>query len=101
MSPRLHAIGAKTVDGVVATIDNPPMNLVNEPFYDDPIALLDASDADRDLKVIVSSSADPDYFLLRAMYRMLRTTQPPSPDPAGRVIVLGAHFSAASQTRGR
>ena len=42
------------------------MNFVSGPFYDDLIALLDASDDDRDLKVIVFSSADPDYFLSRA-----------------------------------
>ena len=42
------------------------MNFVDASFYDDLIALLDTVDADRNLKVIVFSSTDPDYFLSRA-----------------------------------
>ena len=61
------AIKIEVDRGVVfATIDNPPMNFVSAPFYDGLIDLLDAVDADRSLKVIVFSSADPDYFLSRA-----------------------------------
>ena len=67
MGSSAAVINTKTESGVVfATIDNPPFNLIDGPFYDHLIALLDRIDADRDLKVIVFSSADPEYFLSRA-----------------------------------
>ncbi|WP_314194664.1 enoyl-CoA hydratase/isomerase family protein [uncultured Arthrobacter sp.] len=45
------------------SISNPPVNLVNSRFIIDMHELLDAAEADSDLKVIVFESANPDYFL--------------------------------------
>ena len=65
--PKTKAIRTRVEKGVVfATIDNPPMSLVDGSFYDSLIVSLETLDVDRDLKVVVFSSADPDYFLSRA-----------------------------------
>jgi enoyl-CoA hydratase/carnithine racemase len=49
---------------LVATIDNPPTNLVGGPFIVALIALVDALEHDEATKVIVFRSADPDFFLM-------------------------------------
>jgi enoyl-CoA hydratase/carnithine racemase len=48
----------------IATIDNPPTNLVGGPFIGGLIALIDAVEQDSDVKVVVFRSADPDFFLM-------------------------------------
>jgi enoyl-CoA hydratase/carnithine racemase len=54
------------VDAGVATvtIDNPPFNLVNAGFSDGLRELLDATEPDEDVRVLVFVSADPDFFLM-------------------------------------
>ena len=49
---------------LVATIDNPPTNLVGGPFISALIALVDALERDEATKVVVFRSADPDFFLM-------------------------------------
>ena len=54
------------VDAGVATvtIDNPPTNLVNAAFGQSLNALLDAAEGDSGIRVLVFTSADPDFFLM-------------------------------------
>jgi enoyl-CoA hydratase/carnithine racemase len=49
---------------LVATIDNPPTNLVGGPFIVALIAFMDALTRDDTTKVVVFRSADPDFFLM-------------------------------------
>ncbi|MFD9669133.1 enoyl-CoA hydratase/isomerase family protein [Rhodococcus sp. NPDC059968] len=46
-----------------ATIDNPPINLIDQPFVRDLIDLLDELDVDPQVRVVVFRSADPDFFM--------------------------------------
>jgi len=46
-----------------ATIENPPINLVDRPFVRDLVELLDELDGSPDIGVAVFSSADEDFFL--------------------------------------
>jgi len=48
----------------MVTIDHPPTNLVDGAFVGALIQLLDAFDADDDVRAVVFSSADPDFFLM-------------------------------------
>ena len=52
-------------DGVAeVVIDHPPTNLVDAAFIGGLIGLLDALEADDSARVVVFSSADPDFFLM-------------------------------------
>jgi enoyl-CoA hydratase/carnithine racemase len=46
------------------TVDHPPSNLVDGEFVGALIQLLDACDVDEQVRVLVFSSADPDFFLM-------------------------------------
>lgn len=47
-----------------ATIENPPINLIDQFFVRDLISLFDELDADQDgVRVVVFRSADPDFFI--------------------------------------
>jgi enoyl-CoA hydratase/carnithine racemase len=46
------------------TIDHPPTNLVDGAFLTALVGLLDACDRDDSLRVVVFTSADPDFFLM-------------------------------------
>ncbi len=46
-----------------ATIDNPPLNLFDQEMSDALVALMDELEKDKEIKVIVFDSADPDYFI--------------------------------------
>ena len=58
----LHAEISAGVAEVV--IDHPPTNLVDGAFIIGLVALLDALEADDSARVVVFSSADPDFFLM-------------------------------------
>ncbi|HQS45622.1 MAG: enoyl-CoA hydratase [Rhizobiales bacterium 24-66-13] len=51
-------------------IDNPPINLYDPEMFAELRLLMDAIEASRDLKVVVFSSANPDYFI--AHYDVVR-----------------------------
>lgn len=53
------------IDGrlAVATISNPPINIITPPLYAELAALVGELKADPDLTVVVFKSADPDFFL--------------------------------------
>ncbi|GAA4622604.1 enoyl-CoA hydratase/isomerase family protein [Actinoallomurus vinaceus] len=45
------------------TLDNPPINTVDDQMYDEVFDLVEAMDAEPALKVVTFESANPDYFL--------------------------------------
>jgi enoyl-CoA hydratase/carnithine racemase len=64
MSWNYSTIRAELRSGVLwATIDNPPINLIDERFVADLIALLDDTEADGSVRVVVFRSADRDFFI--------------------------------------
>jgi enoyl-CoA hydratase/carnithine racemase len=46
-----------------ATINNPPMNLIGTEFVTDLVSLIELLDKAEQYRVVVFSSADPDYFI--------------------------------------
>jgi len=64
MSATLETIGVRQEQGVVfASLQAPPMNLIGPELVRDLVALIERSEADESLQVLVFSSADPDYFI--------------------------------------
>ncbi len=61
----------------VATIDHPPSNLVDGPFFIALLDLLAALEADDAVRVLVLRSADPDFFLMHGDVDMLKDLAPP------------------------
>jgi enoyl-CoA hydratase/carnithine racemase len=61
------------VDGGVAwaTIDHPPMNLWDSVLTSDLVALIGAFEADGESRVLVLTSADPEYFIAHADVEMI------------------------------
>jgi enoyl-CoA hydratase/carnithine racemase len=45
------------------TIENPPINLYDPEMFAELNVLMDAIDADKEVKVAVFESANPDYFV--------------------------------------
>lgn len=58
---RLHAEIANRVARI--TIDNPPINLMNQELYVELLKLSAELEADANLSVVVLKSADPDFFI--------------------------------------
>lgn len=48
---------------LVATIKNPPVNVMTLPLYQDLVAFTAAVAVDEEVKVVVMQSADPDFFI--------------------------------------
>ncbi|MFB6874895.1 enoyl-CoA hydratase/isomerase family protein [Streptomyces sp. NPDC056323] len=64
MSWNYSTIRAELRNGVLwATIDNPPVNLIDERFVADLIALLDDTEAHGGVRVVVFRSGDSDFFI--------------------------------------
>ncbi|WP_263377364.1 enoyl-CoA hydratase/isomerase family protein [Granulicella paludicola] len=72
----------------VVTFDNPPINIYDPEMFAELNVLLDTLDSDRDVKVIVLESANPDFFI--AHYDFLRADV--MPDQPG-----AAEFTAWSR----
>ena len=63
----LSTIGVEVDDGVAwATIDNPPINLWDAAFSADLFRLVDAVEADDDVRVLVLASAHSEFFVAHA-----------------------------------
>src|ERR1700733_5030439 len=45
------------------TLDNPPINLIDDSMYDELHDLMDAIEANPDLKIVTFESANPDFFI--------------------------------------
>jgi enoyl-CoA hydratase/carnithine racemase len=68
----LHCTRVDVDDGVAwATIDHPPMNLWDPALTSDLVALIGGFEADRDSRVLVLTSADPEYFIAHADVEMI------------------------------
>ena len=73
-------------------IDHPPTNLVDAAFIVALAALLDELEGDRDVRVVVFSSADPDFFLMHGdvhgILAMPTVTSTPAvaPNPAAALF---------------
>jgi enoyl-CoA hydratase/carnithine racemase len=79
-------------DGVATvTIDHPPTNLVDGTFIGALIGLLDACDDDAGVRVIVFTSADPDFFLMHGDVEAILAI-PSSTDPVSIPNVAALTF---------
>ncbi len=63
------------------TIDNPPMNLINRPFWEDMERFFTEVQTDDDVRVIVFQSSDPKFFISHFDVSLL-TDYPDDPAPA-------------------
>jgi len=61
-----------------ATIDHPPMNLWDSAFTGDLVGLIAAFEADDEARVLVLSSADPEFFIAHADVAMIMDLPPES-----------------------
>lgn len=65
-----------------ATIDHPPLHLVNWPFLSSVRDLLDQVEADRSIRVLVFDSADAEFFLMHGDVEQILGSTPPEGDAA-------------------
>jgi enoyl-CoA hydratase/carnithine racemase len=64
MAYELKLIGVEVLDGVaIATIDNPPINIMTLPLFGELIQLGKIVADDDDVRVLILKSADPDFFI--------------------------------------
>ncbi|TFV33740.1 hypothetical protein E4K10_39930 [Streptomyces sp. T1317-0309] len=85
-----------------ATLDNPPLNLIDEKFVTDLIALLDETEADDSARVVVFRSADPDFFVPHVdIQRIPQYTAKAATSGGPDDISLGALYRRLSEARSR
>jgi enoyl-CoA hydratase/carnithine racemase len=89
----LTCLGVDVDDGVAwATIDHPPMNLWDAALTGDLVALIGAFEADEQARVLVLTSADPEYFIAHADVAMIlalpadATATPGRPAPVNQLL---------------
>ncbi|MCX4579940.1 enoyl-CoA hydratase/isomerase family protein [Streptomyces sp. NBC_01571] len=83
-----------------ATIDNPPVNLIDERLVTDLVALLDSTDTDGDVRVVVFRSADPDFFISHVdLKRIPQYTAAAATSGGPDDVSLGALFRRLSEAR--
>lgn len=101
MSGPYQTMSTEMRNGVLwATIDNPPMNLVNERFVLDLIALLDDTQADESCRVVVFRSADPDFFIPHVdMTQIAEYTAAAASSGGPDDVSLGALYRRLSEAR--
>lgn len=81
------------VGGVVtATIDSPPLNLVDGAFIGGLLALLATLESDPSVRVAVFTSADPDFFLMHGDVRQMLAVIPSPDEPATRPNIAATTF---------
>lgn len=83
MDAQVLRIAADEPGVVVVTIDNPPLQLLDGPFFVDLLSVLDRLDADSGVRAVVWESADPDFFLMHGDVEMMVGIPPeirPAPD---------------------
>ncbi len=75
----LECLEVSLDDGVATVaIDHPPLNLFDLPLIRDMDALARKLEADRDVRVAVIKSANPDFFIAHADVEMISQQQPSS-----------------------
>jgi enoyl-CoA hydratase/carnithine racemase len=82
------------LDGGVATvtIDHPPTNLVDGALLGGLTGLLDACDRDDAVRVVVFTSADPDFFLMHGDVEAILAAPAASADPVTEPNVAALTF---------
>jgi enoyl-CoA hydratase/carnithine racemase len=83
----------------VATIDNPPTNLVGGPFIGALIALVDVLERAGTTKVIVFRSADPDFFLMHGDVEQLVNAPRRAYEPATAANIAASTFQRLRTSR--
>ncbi|MEW6269158.1 MAG: enoyl-CoA hydratase/isomerase family protein [Thermodesulfobacteriota bacterium] len=87
-----QALRVEIVRGVAwVTIDHPPINLFDLPLFLDIGQLVPLVEDDRDVRVIVFQSADPDFFIAHADVNWILTlpeTKPPKLTEIGPFVAL-------------
>ncbi|MBW8698574.1 Short-chain-enoyl-CoA hydratase [Streptomyces sp. MBT84] len=101
MSWDYSTIRTELRNGVLwATLDNPPLNLIDEKFVADLIALLDETEADNSARVVVFRSADPDFFVPHVdIQRIPQYTAKAATSGGPDDISLGALYRRLSEAR--
>lgn len=87
-------------DGVaVITFDHPPINLVDRDLVIDLLKLAQALEDDRQTRVVIFRSANPDFFLAHFDLSNKGSSKPPAPLPAGEASLLSQLFTRYSRLR--
>jgi enoyl-CoA hydratase/carnithine racemase len=85
-------------DGVaVITFDHPPINLVDRDLVVDLLKLAQALESDRQTRVVIFRSANPDFFLAHFDLSGKGSNKPPAPLPEGEASVLSQLFTRYSR----
>lgn len=81
---QLQHIAVEANDGVAwAVIDHPPINLWDDAFTKDLVGLITGFGADDASRVLVLTSADPDFFIAHADVGMILDMEPGNQGPEG------------------
>ena len=88
---------AKADRVAVATIDNPPINLMTLPLFGELAALAERIAADDDVSVLVLRSADPDFFI--AHFDVAAILSFPADRPAERSPALNGFHAMTERFR--
>jgi enoyl-CoA hydratase/carnithine racemase len=80
-------------------IDHPPTNLVDGPFIGSLVQLVAELEADDDVRVVVFSSADPDFFLMHGDVHGILAIPPGEHEPATAPNVAAALFERLHRSR--
>ncbi|MEU6341650.1 enoyl-CoA hydratase/isomerase family protein [Streptomyces sp. NPDC046977] len=101
MSWTYSTITAELRNGVLwATIGNPPINLIDERFVADLISLLDDTDKNGDVRVVVFRSGDPDFFVPHVdLKRIAQYTAATATSGGPDDVSLGALYRRLSEAR--
>lgn len=88
---RLQDITMDVTDGVAwAVIDHPPINLWDDAFTKDLVALITGFGADDASRVLVVASADPDFFIAHADVGMILDMEPGSQGADGEPAMVNS-----------
>lgn len=101
MTRTYSTITAELRNGVLwATIANPPINLIDERFVADLISLLDDTEKDGDVRVVVFRSGDADFFIPHVdLKRIPAYTAEAATSGGPDDISLGALYRRLSEAR--
>jgi len=93
----LRDIAVDVAGGVAwAVIDHPPINLWDDAFTKDLVGLVSAFGADDGSRVLVLTSADPDFFLAHADVGMILAMEPGSQGVDGEPAMVNSLLDALS-----
>jgi enoyl-CoA hydratase/carnithine racemase len=98
MAYEFELIRVEVDEGVAfATIDNPPINILTVPLFQELVRLSEEVAADDDVRVFVLKSANPDFFI--AHFDVQALLQSPIDGEAVRTDELGAYHLMCERFR--